>query len=58
MNYNILEVKEMPFTMKGYPEKWKDFEVIKRQKAIEPKWWRSTKRTAYGWSTSKSCGII
>ncbi len=22
------------------------------------KWWRSTKRTAYGWSTSKSCGII
>lgn len=35
MNYNILEVKEMPFTMKGYPEKWKDFEVIKRQKAIE-----------------------
>lgn len=25
----------MPFTMKGYPEKWKDFEVIKRQKAIE-----------------------
>ncbi len=21
MNYNILEVKEMPFTMKGYPEK-------------------------------------
>lgn len=35
MNYNILEVKEMPFTMKGYPEKWKEFEVIKRQKAIE-----------------------
>ncbi len=35
MNYNILEVKEMPFKMKGYPEKWKDFEVIKRQKAIE-----------------------
>ncbi len=35
VNYNILEVKEMPFTMKGYPEKWKDFEVIKRQKAIE-----------------------
>ncbi len=25
----------MPFTMKGYPEKWKEFEVIKRQKAIE-----------------------
>lgn len=35
MNYKILEVKEMPFTMKGYPEKWKEFEVIKRQKAIE-----------------------
>ncbi len=36
MNYNVfLEVKEMPFTMKGYPEKWKEFEVIKRQKAIE-----------------------
>lgn len=35
MNYNILEVKEMPFTMKGYPEKWKEFEVIKRQKSIE-----------------------
>lgn len=29
MNYNILEVKEMFFIMKGYFEKWKDFEVIK-----------------------------
>lgn len=39
VNYNILEVKEMPFTMKGYPEKWKDFEVIKRQKAKD--WYRA-----------------
>lgn len=39
MNYNILEVKEMPFTMKGYPEKWKEFEVIKRQKAKD--WYRA-----------------
>ncbi|CDR52564.1 DUF2188 domain-containing protein [Staphylococcus schweitzeri] len=25
----------MPCTLKGYPEKWEEFEVIKRQKAID-----------------------
>ncbi|MCS5348868.1 DUF2188 domain-containing protein [Staphylococcus aureus] len=25
----------MPCTLKGYPEKWKEFEALKRQKAIE-----------------------
>ncbi|HCW7185362.1 TPA: DUF2188 domain-containing protein [Staphylococcus aureus] len=25
----------MPFTLKGYPEKWKEFETLKREKAIE-----------------------
>ncbi|MBE5672312.1 DUF2188 domain-containing protein [Staphylococcus sp. SS35] len=25
----------MPCTLKGYPEKWKEFETLKRQKAIE-----------------------
>lgn len=25
----------MPYKMKGYPEKWEEFEEVKRQKAIE-----------------------
>lgn len=25
----------MPCTLKGYPEKWKEFETLKREKAIE-----------------------